>query len=102
VADLPRKVLGQKATSESRKEILTTRDVKMSFSDPIYRNVVCVVFVLFEKKVDRAQACKFVCLMSDISLSPCLSCLSFLLIEKVIVCIDGLSVDRISSETHDR
>jgi hypothetical protein len=45
------------------------------------------------------QACKFVCLMSDISLSPCLSCLSFLGLEKVIGEIDGLSVDRISSET---
>jgi hypothetical protein len=35
--------------------------------------------------VSSGQACKFVCLMSDRSLSPCLSCLSFLVLEKVIV-----------------
>jgi hypothetical protein len=49
--------------------------------------------------ISWGQACKFVCLMSDISLS---SCLSFLGLEKVIVWIGGLSVDRISSETDDR
>jgi hypothetical protein len=48
------------------------------------------------------HGCKFVCLMSDISLSPCLSCLSFLGLEKVIALIDALSVDRISSETDSR
>jgi hypothetical protein len=48
------------------------------------------------------QACKLVCLMSDMSLSPCLSCLSFLGFERVILWIGGLSVDRISSETRDR
>jgi hypothetical protein len=48
------------------------------------------------------QVCKFVCLMSDMSFSPSLSCLSFLRFEKVIVWIDRLSVDRISSETDDR
>jgi hypothetical protein len=51
---------------------------------------------------DRDQACKFVCLMSDMSLSPCLSCLSLLGLEKAIGWIGRLSVDRISSESDDR
>jgi hypothetical protein len=50
----------------------------------------------------REQACKFVCLMSDMSLSPCLSCLSFVSLETVIAWIGRLSVDQISSESDDR
>jgi hypothetical protein len=45
---------------------------------------------------------ELVCLMSDMALSPCLSCLSFLGFEKAIGWIGRLSVDRVSSETHDR
>jgi hypothetical protein len=55
-----------------------------------------------DQDANRDRACKFVCLISDISLSPCFSCLSFSGVEKLIAEIGGLSVDRISSETDDR
>jgi hypothetical protein len=52
------------------------------------------------KMNNHNQACKFICLMCDISTSAYLSCLSVPFgTEKMIVSVSRLLVDRISSET---